>query len=38
MSSDEEEVSNIQIIQLKFVNTDLNTNKDKLVFHYFADD
>ena len=38
MSSDEEEVPNIQIIQLKFVNTDLNTNKDKLVFHYFADD
>ena len=37
MSSDEEEESKIPITQLKFVNTDLNTNKDNLVFHYFVD-
>ena len=38
MSSDEEEESKIPITQLKFVNTDLKTNKDNLVFHYFVDD
>ena len=37
MSSDEEEESKIPITQLKFVNTDLKTNKDNLVFHYFVD-
>ena len=37
MSSDEEEESKITITQLEFVNTDLNTNKDNLVFHYFVD-
>ena len=37
MSSDEEEESKIPITQLKFVNTDLDTNKDNLVFHYFVD-
>ena len=40
MSSDEEEEedSKIPITNLKFINTDLNSDKDKRVFHYFVDD
>ena len=38
MSSDEEEDSKIPITNLKFINTDLNSDKDKRVFHYFVDD
>ena len=37
MSSDEELDSKIPTTQIKFINTDLNRDKDKLVFHYFAD-